>query len=62
MEELKIALTVEEVNFVLNALSELPYKTVNSMFLKIARQAETQVNALQAKQQAEPRLFIIFQY
>jgi len=53
MEELNITLTLDEVNFVLNVLSEQPYKNVNVVFNKIGRQAEAQVSAIQAKTKNE---------
>ena len=43
MEELKIELTVEEINILLSALNELPFKTVNGLIFKIKNQAEAQL-------------------
>jgi len=43
MEKLKIELTVEEVNLVLNSLSELPFKITNEIINNIKTQAENQL-------------------
>ena len=45
MEELKIVLSLDEVNLVLGGLSELPYKSVNGVINKITSQAESQLKA-----------------
>lgn len=52
MEELKIALSVEETNLILGSLSELPYKVSNGLIIKITAQAESQIKANQTKAQA----------
>lgn len=44
MNELKLKLTLEEVNLVLGALNELPYKMVNTLILKIRSQAESEIS------------------
>ena len=45
MENLKFEFTVEEVNLILGALSEMPYKVVNTLLLKVTKEANDQVNA-----------------
>ena len=40
-----ILFTVEEVNLILGALSEMPYKVVNTLLLKVTKEANDQVNA-----------------
>ena len=45
MNELNIKLSVEEVNFILQNLSELPYKTIFQLIPKIQQQANEQLNA-----------------
>lgn len=45
MENLKFEFTVEEVNLLLSALSEMPYKVVNNLLVKITNHANDQVNA-----------------
>ena len=52
MEELKIVLSLDEVNLVLNALGEMPFKSVSQMIQKIIGQAESQLKANETKQQA----------
>ena len=43
MEELKISLTIDEINIVLTGLSELPHKMVNSVISKIISQSQLQL-------------------
>lgn len=45
MSELKILLSIEEVNTVLSALSERPFKLVADTIYKIRTQAEKQLQA-----------------
>jgi len=49
MEELKIVLSLDEVNLVLNALGEQSFKSVSQAIQKIMAQAESQLKANQAK-------------
>ena len=42
MEELKLSLTVDEINLILGGLGELPYKTVGSLISKIITQSQAQ--------------------
>jgi hypothetical protein len=53
MEELKIVLSLDEVNLILGSLSELPYKTVSGLISKVTAQAESQLKARQEKKAAE---------
>lgn len=43
MEQLSLNLTVQEINLILEALGEQPYKQVCSLVEKIKAQAEAQV-------------------
>jgi hypothetical protein len=51
MEELRITLSVEEINLILGSLSELPYKLSNGLIAKITAQAEGQIKDSQTKAQ-----------
>ena len=53
MEELKVILTLDEINMVLSLLSEKPYKMVNNTITKITAQAESQLKARALKVQEE---------
>lgn len=46
MEELKIVLSLDEINFTLSSLSELPYKSVSNLINKITSQAEAQLKVI----------------
>lgn len=46
----ELQLTVSEVNLVLGALSELPFKVSFGLIQKVRQQAEQQVNAAQGGQ------------
>lgn len=46
MGKLKLELTLEEVNMVLSALSELPFKISNEMINNITAQAQSQLNTV----------------
>jgi hypothetical protein len=43
MQELQLQLTLAEVNQILDALGEKPYKQVYQLIIKINRQAENQL-------------------
>lgn len=43
MENLKLELTLQEINIILNRLAELPYKTSSNIIIKITTQAESQM-------------------
>jgi hypothetical protein len=45
--------TIDEVNVMLHALSHLAYKDVAGLIDKLKSQAEPQVQAIQAQQQAQ---------
>ena len=45
--KLKLELTVEETNLILNAVGQLPYYQVNDLVRKIQNQASVQVQAMQ---------------
>jgi hypothetical protein len=45
--------TIDEVNILLHALSQLAYKDVAGLIDKLKGQAEPQVQAIQAQQQAQ---------
>lgn len=48
--EIKLTLTIEEVNLVLGALRELPMKIVADTYAKIKNQAQEQVNEIEKAQ------------
>ena len=43
MQEIKLTLTIEEANLILEALSEMPFKSVFSLISKIQAQAGQQL-------------------
>lgn len=43
MQEIKLVLTIEETNQILNALGNQPFKAVFGLINKIQQQAETQL-------------------
>ena len=49
MEEIKLELTIEETNLILDALGEKPFKQVFGLIQKIQQQAASQLNAQQAQ-------------
>ena len=53
MVELKIVLTVEEVNVVLGALSTKPFAEVSDLIFKIKAQGDSQLKAKQEEEQAK---------
>lgn len=44
MEQIKLTLTVEEANVILEALGNMPYKTVYQLVGKIQQQAAQQIS------------------
>ena len=48
--KLNIALTVAETNFVLQALAELPFKTVSGLIVNIKTQADDQLKPAAAEE------------
>jgi hypothetical protein len=50
-------LTLEEANYILAGLQELPGKICNPLSEKIKTQAQEQINAMQAAQPATEKLF-----
>jgi len=53
-QPLGLSLYVEEINYVLGALSKLPYEQVNLLMMKIQAQAHEQLKAQQAPAVAPP--------
>lgn len=53
MNEFNIKLTVEQVNTVLNALAEMPFKLSNQLINDIAAQCKQQQEAAAEQQQNE---------
>ena len=51
MNEIRLTLTLEEVNSILNALGTQPYAQVHSLIAKIQTQGSTQLQAAQNGQQ-----------
>jgi hypothetical protein len=49
MEHLTLNLTVDEINTVLSALGEKPYREVHGLIVKIQRQAELQLQHSQGE-------------
>ncbi len=43
MEEIKLQLTIEETNLILESLGQLPFKTVHGLIGKIQQQASAQL-------------------
>jgi hypothetical protein len=43
MKEIKLNLTIEEINLILEALGQKPYVEVNQLILKIQHQAQDQL-------------------
>lgn len=54
--ELKVVLTIEEVNLVLEALSQKPFAVVNELITKIKLQGESQLKAAQEVVEVEEEL------
>jgi len=48
MQEIRLVLTLAEINQILAALGSQPYKDVFTLVSKIQQQAQTQLEALQA--------------
>lgn len=48
---IKLELTIDETNAVINALSELPFKVANDLIQKIIGQARPQAQAAQESQE-----------
>lgn len=44
---IKLELTVDETNAIINSLAELPYKLSNDLIQKIVQQARPQAQAMQ---------------
>ena len=53
MNEIRLTLTLEEVNSVLNALGTQPYAQVQPLIAKIQTQGSTQLQATQNGQQVD---------
>lgn len=49
MEELKLNLTIDEANLILDALGRLPFAQVYSLVAKIQEQARQQINGAAAE-------------
>jgi hypothetical protein len=47
MEELKIVLSLDEINLIISALSELSFKIASPLIQKIILQGESQIKAKQ---------------
>ena len=43
-DKIQLELTVNEVNTILTALAELPYRAVNELVKNVVKQAESQLN------------------
>ena len=56
MEEIKINLTINEVNNVLLKLQKFPYEEVAGLIQKIQQQGEAQFNDLQQKKQSQMKV------
>jgi len=54
MEKLKINLTIEEVNKVLEALGNMPYARVYELVQNIQQQAQSQLKGVDIQQPATP--------
>lgn len=50
--KIKLELTVQEVNSVLNALAQMPYAQVASLFANVQQQAQAQVQQAPAEPEA----------
>jgi hypothetical protein len=44
MEDIILKLKLNEVNYVLNSLSKMPYESVHELIAKVYKQAQEQVN------------------
>ena len=53
MNEIRLTLTLEEVNSILNALGTQPYAQVQPLIAKIQTQGSTQLQAAQNGQQVD---------
>ncbi len=53
MKEIKLTLSVQEVNMAIQALGQLPYNQVHEMMAKIYNQANEQLVSLNGKDKKE---------
>ncbi len=53
MPEIKIMLTLDETNLILEALGEMPFVRVHQLIAKIQQQAHSQIQASQAQLAAQ---------
>jgi len=54
-ENITLTLTVNEVNTVLGALQELPYRVSNQLIQKVQAQGQTQLAQAQAQAESEEK-------